>query len=433
VEIKMMKLSDIKPALYNPRKNLKPDDPEYKKLKRSMEEFDCVEPLIWNKRSRQLVGGHQRLKILKEKGVKEFEVSVVDLDEKGERALNVALNKIQGDWDFTKLADLMVELDDGEFDLELTGFDLSEREEIANWVPDDEEIIHKKLIDQFIVPPFSVLDTRQGYWQDRKRMWKDLIEDRGESRKEVLSELTPLRRYNPSLHNLGTASILDPVLSEVVLRWFNMEKGTAFDPFAGDTVFGFVSGYLGYKFKGIELRKEQCEINQARCDAYKLPVEYFCDDGQKVLDYIKPKSQDMLFSCPPFYDLEVYSDLPNDASNQDTYKDFLVIIETALGNSIKGLKDNRFAVIVCQDIRDKKGFYRGFPNHIRDIFEKKGIKLYNWIILINSIGSGAVRAANYMRNRKVVSVHQDILVFYKGNPRAIKNELNTDKAICTDG
>lgn len=139
MEIKRMKLSDIKPALYNPRKDLKPGDPEYDKMKRSINEFDCVEPLVWNKRTKRLVGGHQRLKILKEKGVKEFEVSVVDLDGKREKALNVALNKIQGDWDFTKLADLMTKLDDGEFDLELTGFDMSEIEELMNWTPKEEE------------------------------------------------------------------------------------------------------------------------------------------------------------------------------------------------------------------------------------------------------------------------------------------------------
>lgn len=136
MEIKRMKLADIKLAHYNPRRDLKAGDPEYEKLKRSIEEFDCVEPLVWNKRSNRLIGGHQRLKILIEKGVKEFEVSVVDLDERKEKALNVALNKIQGEWDFTKLADLMTELDDGEFDLELTGFDLKEIEEIMTWTPD---------------------------------------------------------------------------------------------------------------------------------------------------------------------------------------------------------------------------------------------------------------------------------------------------------
>ena len=135
MEIKRVKIGDLNPASYNPRIDLQPGDLEYEKLRMSIEEFDCVEPLVWNKRTGNLVGGHQRLKILIARGDKEVEVSVVNLDEAKEKALNLALNKIQGDWDFPKLADVLMELDTGDFDLNLTGFDLEEREEIATWVP----------------------------------------------------------------------------------------------------------------------------------------------------------------------------------------------------------------------------------------------------------------------------------------------------------
>lgn len=136
LEIKRMRLAGINLAMYNPRKDLKPGDPEYEKLKRSMEEFGCVEVLVWNKRTQRLISGHQRIKILLEEGVKEFEVSVVDLDEKREKVLNMALNRIQGDWDFTKLADLLSEIDDGELDLSLTGFDEDEIEKLLTTVPE---------------------------------------------------------------------------------------------------------------------------------------------------------------------------------------------------------------------------------------------------------------------------------------------------------
>ncbi len=158
MEIKRMKLSEIKPALYNPRKDLKPGDPEYEKLKRNIEEFGYVMPLVWNKRSGNLVGGHQGLKILKDKGIKEWQVSVVDLDERREKALNVALNKIQGDWDFTRLADLMTELDDGEFDLELTGFGEDEIEELMTWTPkepEEKEIIAFKKVHILLSIPLD--------------------------------------------------------------------------------------------------------------------------------------------------------------------------------------------------------------------------------------------------------------------------------------
>ena len=132
MEILAIATDKIKPAVYNPRKDLKPGDPEYIKLKKSILEFDMVEPLVWNKRTGNLVGGHQRLKVLKELGIKQVEVSVVDLSPVKEKALNLALNKIQGEWDFPRLKDLLEELDTGDFDMEITGFDLKEIEDLMS-------------------------------------------------------------------------------------------------------------------------------------------------------------------------------------------------------------------------------------------------------------------------------------------------------------
>ena len=122
MEIVKVNITDINPAKYNPRKDLQPGDAEYEKLKRSIVEFDLVEPLIMNKQGNVLVGGHQRLKILKELGHTETDVSMVDLPPEKEKALNIALNKISGEWDFPALKDLLEGLD-GEIDLTLTGFD----------------------------------------------------------------------------------------------------------------------------------------------------------------------------------------------------------------------------------------------------------------------------------------------------------------------
>lgn len=117
----------INPALYNPRLDLKPGDPEYEKLKRSMNEFGCVEPLVWNSRTGNLVGGHQRFKILVEQGASSVDVSVVDLPLEREKALNIALNKISGDWDEVKLAALLEDLGEiPDFDVSVTGFDSPE-------------------------------------------------------------------------------------------------------------------------------------------------------------------------------------------------------------------------------------------------------------------------------------------------------------------
>ena len=130
LEIKRIPLDQINSAKYNPRKDLQPGDPEYEKLKKSIETFGYVEPIIWNKVTGHIVGGHQRFKILQRQGHTEIECVVVDLDETEEKALNVALNKVSGEWDLPKLADLINELDDGVFDISLTGFDAAEIDEL---------------------------------------------------------------------------------------------------------------------------------------------------------------------------------------------------------------------------------------------------------------------------------------------------------------
>lgn len=128
--IEKKKVEDLKAADYNPRKDLKPGDAEYEKLKRSIEEFGYVEPIIWNKRTGLVVGGHQRLKVMKDLGHTEVDCVVVDLDEQKEKALNIALNKISGAWDDALLANLLQDLDRSGYDVTLTGFDLAEAQEL---------------------------------------------------------------------------------------------------------------------------------------------------------------------------------------------------------------------------------------------------------------------------------------------------------------
>ena len=309
------------------------------------------------------------------------------------------------------------------------------------------------LFDRFVVPPFSILDTRKGYWQDRKKKWYDIIGDMGESRndtlvtsleikykdlyqrtrehrkelgisfKEYIEKYVPkeeLEREQSKIVAQGV-SILDPVMAEIVCRWFGFKNCQTFDCFAGDSVFGFVSAYLGNQFTGIELREQQASLNNER--VAEMIARYICDDGQNVAKHINPESQDLLFSCPPYFDLEKYSDLPNDASNQDSYEDFIQILKNAFTAAVGCLKNNRFAVICVGDVRDRKtGFYYDFCGDIKRIFKEAGVLLYNEIILVEQTASTALRAARYMETRKVAKTHQHILVFFKGNPKDIKKE-----------
>lgn len=124
--IEKKNVAELLPAEYNPRKDLKPGDAEYEKLKRSIEQFGYVEPVIWNKTTGKVVGGHQRLKVLKDCGITEVECVVVEMDEDKEKALNIALNKISGEWDKDKLALLITDLQGADFDVSLTGFEPAE-------------------------------------------------------------------------------------------------------------------------------------------------------------------------------------------------------------------------------------------------------------------------------------------------------------------
>lgn len=165
MRIEKRKIDELIPAIYNPRKDLTINDAEYKKIKRSIETFGYVDPIIVNERTGVIVGGHQRLKVLRELGYEEIEVSIVDLDEKQEKALNIALNKISGEWDFELLKDLLEELDAGDFDVELTGFDMDEIEKLMTRFFDEDDETEEDDFDVEESIPEEPITKRGDIWQ----------------------------------------------------------------------------------------------------------------------------------------------------------------------------------------------------------------------------------------------------------------------------
>lgn len=286
----------------------------------------------------------------------------------------------------------------------------------------------RKLADTYIVPPFNVLDGKQKAWLERKRLWNGQIQDKAEGRPDAKAynnkSTNDKARYTGNGVMKNEVSIFDPVLAEVLLSWFtDDDKKAIIDPFAGDTVIGYVAGALGKTFTGIELRQEQVDFNKARTEKFRA-VNYICDDAVNILNHVTPNSQDFLISCPPYFNLETYSDLPNDASNQASYSDFLKIIDTAFTNAIKTMKPNRFAAVIVGDIRDTKtGYYYGFPEDIISIFKANDMGLYNRMILLTPFGTAQLRAERNMRLKKPVNVYQQVLVFFNGNPKTIKAEF----------
>jgi hypothetical protein len=421
------KIAEIKPNPKNPRVI---KDDKFAKLVESLRSF----PEMLEKRPLVCVtdidgkvfplGGNMRLKAANELKMKELPVVMADdWTEEQRQEFIIKDNVGFGEWNWDELqSDWDVE------QLTMWGLDvpLFNSDQVSDSEEDDKEIqAIQKLEDKFIVSPFSILNAREGKWQERKKYWNTLIGDNGESRDDIKSKVNAKssnwedKPYKGGVIREDAISILDSVLAEIVNKWFGLEKCKTFDCFAGDSVFGYVSSYLGNTFTGIELRQEQTDFNNQRIKGFNS--KYICDDGRNILNHIEENSQDLLFSCPPYFNLEIYSDLLNDASNQKEYQDFINILDVAFTNAIKCLKDNRFAVITVGDVRDKKGNYFRFPDDIKDIFLKNEMKLYNELILIQSVGNGALRANRYMGSRKVVKMHEQVLVFYKGNPKEIKN------------
>lgn len=211
------------------------------------------------------------------------------------------------------------------------------------------------------------------------------------------------------------------MLCEIVYNWFCTQQGIVFDPFAGGSVRGVVAELLDRKYIGIDLSQKQVDANQMNADSFGVCPAWFCDDSKNADKYIPDGSADLVFSCPPYHNLEKYSEHPLDLSNMN-YDDFLEAYREIISISCRKLKENRFAVFVVGDIRNSKGAYRDFVSQTKSIFQACGLCLYNEIILLEQFGTAPMRASGIFKaRRKTVKVHQNVLVFYKGDIKEISN------------
>jgi hypothetical protein len=232
----------------------------------------------------------------------------------------------------------------------------------------------------------------------------------------VFGEMTP---FDGAERTITGTSIFDPVLCELAYRWFCPPGGLVLDPFAGGSVRGIVASRLGRRYVGIDLRPEQIAANEqqalAICGA-PLP-EWRVGDSRELEDIAGDVAADFVFSCPPYADLEIYSNDPRDLSTMP-YDEFLAAYRGIIAGAIAQLKSDRFACFVVGDVRDRRGFYRGFPWHTVQAFVDAGAGLYNEAILVTAVGSLPIRAGKqFEASRKLGKTHQNVLVFCKGDPK----------------
>lgn len=229
---------------------------------------------------------------------------------------------------------------------------------------------------------------------------------------------TEFHAARPGDFQVSGTSIFDPVLCEIAYRWFSPVGGLILDPFAGGSVRGIVASKLARQYIGHELRQEQVAEN--RIQAAKL-----CGDDERMPVWIEGDSlniditcadvhADLVFSCPPYADLEVYSDDPKDLSTMK-YSEFKAAYFEIIKKTCDRLKPDSFACFVVGEVRDKKGNYIDFVGDTVQAFRDAGLQYYNEAILITCTGSLAIRAGKqFSASRKFGKAHQNILVFVKG-------------------
>ena len=228
--------------------------------------------------------------------------------------------------------------------------------------------------------------------------------------------------------SVNGTSIFDPVLCEIVYNWFSPCGGLVFDPFAGGAVRGVIAEILDRKYIGIDLSERQIDANQRAADRFGVCPAWHCNDSRNADQYIPDGSADLVFSCPPYHNLEKYSNHPLDLSNM-TYSDFLDAYGEIISISCRKLKEDRFSVFVVGDIRGSNGAYRDFISDTKRLFIDCGANLYNEIILLEQYATAPIRAGKpFAVNRKVTKVHQNVLVFYKGNVKKIRDNFANEFA-----
>ena len=285
------------------------------------------------------------------------------------------------------------------------------------------------LADKFGVPPMSVFDRRSGEWQARKRRWLSMgIESEIGRGDDLLYESRQIRDFDYYRRQNGVrtgevsdqgVSIFDPVVCELVYRWHTRPGGRVLDPFAGGSVRGVVASTLARYYTGIDLRPEQVAANETqRHLCSDIQPRWIEGDSTQLDDLLDPDDEfDLIFTCPPYGDLERYSDDPRDLSTM-TYPDFAATHTAIIRQSVARLRPDRFACWVISDVRDKRGAYRGLVADTIRAFQQAGLAYHNDAVILDQIATAAVRAERPFRaTRKLTRVHQHLLIFVKGDAR----------------
>lgn len=506
-------LADVVPAEVNPKQH------HFDGIKASLATFGYTEPILLDERTGRLIAGHGRLEALAGMhAAGEAAPAGVQVSDDGSwlvpvvhgwasgsdeeaRAYLIASNRLveSGGWDEGALADMLTDIaGTDERLLAATGYTLPDLDALLASLSDltgREQPERPSLRDRFLVPPFDVLDARQGWWRERKRAWLSLGirseigrgDDTGggaraagphpgggggawrsaaseagtepydsryrrretrpgalllksdsgrdsdyyrrkqavEARlgREISTEEFQANYYvapegNGGVSDSGT-SVFDPVLTELIIRWYTPPDALVLDPFAGGSVRGIVTGLLGRGYHGVDLSAEQVAANEAQRDviAPGTPIDWTVGDCREVLSCMPAGQATALLTCPPYGNLERYSDDPRDLSTLN-----LTQFRSALGDVIaetkRVLDDHTFAVWVLGHVRDGQRGQVDLAAAVIEDARAVGFTVQNHAVLITPIGSLAVRAPKqFSASRALGRSYQDVVVLTKGSAK----------------
>lgn len=287
--------------------------------------------------------------------------------------------------------------------------------------------------DKFDWLPFSVLNSSSREWQARVREWEGVFTNAPLGKDPSASYRAMSKTFSKDKNGeVQLVSVFDPYLTELLYKWFSNRGDKVLDPFAGGCTRGIIASALGRNYTGIDISQHQVETNIGQFAEFlsRSPdgmgdCQYILGDSDEELDnLIGP--YDFILTCPPYYDLEKYTEDERDLSNLPVYEAFRDKYASILYKATKLLADNSFLAIVVSEIRPQivgteYSYYYGFvPDTIRILQKECFLHYYNELILVTPLGSLPSRAPGYFTStRKIGRQHQNVLIFYKGDIREI--------------
>lgn len=425
LSVEFVDINDVIPYDKNSKKH---PDYQIQQIAKSIEEFGNCDPLgVWTRPdgALEVVEGHGRLLALKLLGYKDVPVIKLDfLTDEQRRAYSHVHNQLtlNSGLDEDILKQELEEL--SQFNWSDFGFDFDNDE----YQIDVNEAAKQSLADVYGEPPFSVLSARTGRWQMRAEAWKSLGIKSELGRADGLTFSDGAIKNYEGAADMPDTSIFSPVLCEIAYAWFTDKGDSILDPFAGGSVRGIVADRMNRLYTGIDLRQEQIDANEANALEVCGPdhsIKWICGDSSNIDSIIdSDKKFDFIFTCPPYGDLEVYSDNPNDLSNMENDEFDKAYIDI-IHKCCEKLEDNRFACFVVGNYRDSKGNLRDLVGLTVKAMEDSGVKYYDDFIYVTPICNVRFRCkAAFNSSRKHGRTHQYMIVFIKGDPKKATERLS---------